>query len=44
MVNAIRQELVGEKQLQDYWNTRGKSEYARGKKERVKRSLEEGGK
>ena len=43
MVNAIRQELAGEKQLQEYWNTRGKQEYERGKKEGMKRSLEEGG-
>jgi hypothetical protein len=36
MVNAIRQELIGEKQLQEYWNTRGKQEYERGKKEGMK--------
>lgn len=53
MVNAIKQELAAEKQLQEYWNVKGKQEYERGKKEgikqgdkgyKVKRSLEEGGK
>ena len=44
MLNNIKQELQGEKQLQNYWNIRGKFEYNRGKKERNKRSLEEGGK
>lgn len=33
MVNDIRQELQGEKQLQQYWNTKGKQEYARGQQE-----------
>lgn len=33
MLNGIRQELLGEKQLQEYWNTRGKQEYERGKNE-----------
>ena len=33
MLNGIRTELQGEKQLQEYWNTRGKQEYARGQKE-----------
>lgn len=33
MLNDIRQELLGEKQLQEYWNTRGKQEYARGQRE-----------
>lgn len=33
MLNDIRQELLGEKQLQEYWNTRGKQEYERGQQE-----------
>lgn len=35
MLNDIRYELSGEKQLQDYWNTRGQYEYARGRKEGI---------
>ena len=33
MLNGIKAELQGEKQLQNYWNTRGKQEYARGQQE-----------
>lgn len=36
MVDNIKQELQGEKQLQEYWNSRGKQEYERGKKEGMK--------
>lgn len=33
MVNGIIQELKGEQQLQDYWNTKGKQQYKRGQQE-----------
>ena len=39
MLNGIRYELSGEKQLQDYWNTRGQYEYARGSKEGISKPV-----
>ena len=35
MVYKLSDELQGEKQLQKYWNTRGKQEYQRGQKEGI---------
>ena len=35
MWKGIRNELINEKQLQQYWNTRGKQEYMRGQREGI---------
>lgn len=39
MLNDIKYELSGEKQLQDYWNMRGQYEYARGRREGISKPV-----